>query len=186
MALKLDKKINSYFRRLKQVFLYIIDKCTLECPQCIYKPNNTFSIGDKEIPYSTAINLINAFHALGARKLTFLGGEPTLYGEETNSGYSICDLVYEAKRIGYDYVRMATNGVFESTLLDNDKLKIIDEISFSIDGYDAATNDKIRGKGNFYKTTANIVRAIDLNYHVDITCCIYDEMLEKTTLANIY
>ena len=186
MHFEIDDRFRKHFKNLKQVFLYVIDECSLECPQCIYKPNNLFSIGDKEIPLETAIKLLCDFYELGARKLTFLGGEPTLYGKESNDAYSICDLVHEAKHIGYEYVRMATNGVFDTLLLDNCKLKEIDEISFSLDGYNIATNDAIRGAGNFEKTTRNIAHAIDLDYRVDITCCLYDDMLSKTEFGDYY
>ena len=175
----MDDEFRTHFKELKQVFLYVINKCNLNCPQCIYKPDNIFTIGNKEIPFNTASKLMSDFHEIGARKLTLLGGEPTLYGNEIPNSYSICDLVSEAKSIGYDYVRMDTNGVFESHILDNGKMKLIDEISFSIDGYDSATNDLIRGDGSFNKAIENIKRAIQLEYRIDITCCIHEKLLDK-------
>jgi len=180
MNYKIDRQFRSHFRNLKQVFLYVINKCNLTCLQCIYKPDNLFNTGDIEIPFDTAVDLLADFYKMGARKLTLLGGEPTLYGSESNNAYSICDLVSEAKLIGYDYVRMDTNGIFDAALLENDKLRKIDEISFSIDGYDSEANDKIRGNGSFDKAINNIIQALKLNYRVNMTCCIYNEMLENT------
>jgi MoaA/NifB/PqqE/SkfB family radical SAM enzyme len=116
---------------------------------------------------------------MGAKKLTLLGGEPTLYGQDTKSGYSISCLVNLAKEIGYEYVRMDTNGIFEPSLLEDSNLRKIDEISFSIDGYDEKTNDPIRGEGSFNKAVENITRAIELGYNVDITSCIHNELLKK-------
>jgi len=181
MDFNVDERFNTHFKNLKQVFLYVINKCNLNCPHCIYKPDNLFTIGNREIPFDTAIKLISDFYEMGARKLTLLGGEPTLYGNESNSIYSISDFVIEAKQIGYDYVRMDTNGIFDTSLLYSNNLKRIDEISFSIDGYDSVTNDMIRGDGSFNKATANIAKAIELGYCVDITCCIHEKFLEQTS-----
>lgn len=179
MNFDIDAQFLKHFCNLKQVFIYVINKCNLRCPQCIYKPDNWFTIGNKEIPYETAVKLLSDFYSLGARKLTLLGGEPTLYGTENEHSHSIGDLVVAAKRRGYEYVRMDTNGTFDPVLLDDERLKMLDEISFSIDGYDAKTNDKIRGVGSFDKTVYNISKAVTLGYKVDITSCVYNAMLKK-------
>lgn len=179
MNFNIDTKFLDYFKDLKQVFLYVINECNLNCPQCIYKPNNYFCIGNKEIDYHEAIALISDFYELGARKLTLLGGEPTLYGKYQGKKYLLAELIEQAKRIGYEYIRIDTNGTFDAELLENPSFQKLDEISFSMDGYDKDSCDKIRGKGVFDKETANILRAVSLGYKVDITCCVYQELLEK-------
>ena len=177
MKYRLDKKFKSHFKNLKQVFLYVINDCNLSCPQCIYKPNIYFNIGDKEIPYETAANLLETFHSMGAKKLTILGGEPTLYGKGKDK--NLGDLIELSKSIGYSYVRIDTNGIFDDEYLVNEKIKQLDEISFSIDGYDETTNDKVRGEGNFLRAINNIKKAVTLGYTANITACIYDELLEQ-------
>lgn len=179
MFFEIDEEFRQHFKGLKQVFLYIINECNLSCPQCIYKPNNYFSIGNKEIDYKTAVHLISDFFELGARKLTLLGGEPTLYGKYQDKPNLLADLIAEAKRIGYEYVRMDTNGTFASDLLDLDSFKQIDEISFSMDGYNETTCDMIRGKGVFDIEVENIKRAVINGYKVNITCCVYQDLLAK-------
>lgn len=184
MYFNIDEKFQEHFKGLKQVFLYVINECNLNCPQCIYKPNNYFCIGNKEIDYKTAIELISDFFELGARKLTLLGGEPTLYGKYQNKPFLLASLIAEAKRIGYEYVRIDTNGTFPKSLLEIDDFKRIDEISFSMDGYDEASCDEIRGRGIFKIEIENIKRAIALGYKVDITCCVYQELLKQDTNGN--
>ena len=142
--------------------------------------DNLFSIGNKEIPFNIATELLTSLYNMGARKLTLLGGEPTLYGSEENIGHTVSDLIFHAKKIGYKYVRMDTNGTTDTLFLDDENMKNIDEISFSIDGFDAHTNDGIRGEGSFNKAVTNIRRAVELGYYIDITCCVYDDYLEKT------
>lgn len=179
MYYDIDKKFQLYFKDLKQVFLYVINECNLHCPQCIYKPNNYFTIGEKEIDYETAVKLISDFYELGARKLSILGGEPTLYGKNQGKKYLLADLIAEAKKIGYEYVRIDTNGTFPAELLRLENFRQIDEISFSMDGYDRNTCNQIRGRGVFEKETENMKIAAALGYRIDVTCCVYQELLEK-------
>ncbi|MDO4976783.1 MAG: radical SAM protein [Eubacteriales bacterium] len=186
MYYDIDEKFRNHFKGLKQVFLYVINECNLNCPQCIYKPNNYFCIGKKEIDYDEAVKLITDFYELGARKLTLLGGEPTLYGKYQKNPLLLGDLIAIAKKIGYEHVRIDTNGTFSSEILELDSFRQIDEISFSMDGYDEKSCDLIRGKGVFRKEIDNINRAISLGYRVDVTCCVYQELLEKDTDGNYY
>lgn len=175
MIYNLDSKFVNHFKNIKQVFLYVINDCNLVCPQCIYKPNIYFNIGGKEIPFETAVDLMETFHSIGATKLTILGGEPTIYGRNVEK--KLGDLIHQSKITGYSYVRIDTNGIFDDDYLNNDKLKMLDEISFSIDGYDEKTNDHIRGDGSFIKAINNVKRAVALGYNVNITSCLYDGLL---------
>ncbi len=175
----IDSRFLNHFKNLHQVFVYVVDECNLECEQCLYKPNIKFNIGRKEIPFAELIDLISDFREMGATKLSILGGEPTLYGKLENNK-PLCDLITIAKReLKYQYVRLDTNGTFDSSLLHDEGFKLLDELSFSLDGYDAATNDKIRSHGVFDKAIANIRLAVELGYNVHMTSCIYNELLEK-------
>jgi len=183
---KLEKKFNfqidpqfiSYFNgRLKQVFLYITDCCQLRCKQCLYKPNLTFQIRKKEIDLDTLIKLISDFHKLGALKLTIMGGEPSLYGDRDHK--KLMELIKKARKIGYQYIRMDTNGQFEDDFLSLDGMKELDEISFSLDGYSAKTHDLLRGEGAFKKIVSNIKRAVELGYIVDVTACIHRQLIKR-------
>ena len=79
MFFDIDEKFRKHFRNLQQVFLYITDECNLKCIHCVYKPNITFHLGQKEIELGTAISLLSDFREMGASKLSILGGEPSLY-----------------------------------------------------------------------------------------------------------
>lgn len=176
----IDSKFLNYFRNLKQVFLYITDNCNLECQHCIYKPNVKFGFGNKEIPFDEAIALISDFRDMGATKLSILGGEPTLYGLREHKSYElILQLIEAARSFGYEYIRIVTNGTFKPELLHEPRFKLLNEISFSLDGYDEITNDKVRKRGVFNKAVNNIRVAKQIGYEVHITTCVYNQLLEK-------
>jgi MoaA/NifB/PqqE/SkfB family radical SAM enzyme len=151
--------------KIHQAFFYMIDQCNLACDHCLYKQELTFQMGDKEIPYQRAVDLMCNLHELGAMKITFMGGEPTLYKK-------LPDLILEAKRIGYKYVRIDTNGMFQDSLLDTPGMRALDEITFSLDGPTEELNDSIRGKGVFQKCTKSIRSAVERGYNVQITTCV--------------
>ncbi|PIS35478.1 MAG: hypothetical protein COS24_01645 [Candidatus Nealsonbacteria bacterium CG02_land_8_20_14_3_00_34_20] len=172
IVMKIDKQFEDIFRgKLYQVFMYLIDRCNLSCEQCLYKPNLAFQLHRKEIPYNEAKELLQKFYDLGASKVTFMGGEPTLYKE-------LPQLINDAKEMGYSYVRMDTNGIFPKEFLDDKNVRKIDEITFSLDGYDEKTNS-IRGVGVFKKCTESIKKAVKLGYMVQITCCIHKGLTKK-------
>ncbi len=181
----MDSKFREYFDgRLKQVFLYLTDECHLRCNYCLYKPNLTFHLKEKEIPLKTAIELISDFRELGASKLTIMGGEPTLYGV-SQQWVPLLNLIKESKQMGYEYVRIDTNGMFDSKLLYKEEFKLLDEITFSLDSHKSYVNDVVRGRGSFDKCVSNIRLAVGLGYHVDITACVHKLNAGRDTDGNL-
>lgn len=182
MINKVDPQFIQYFANLKQVFLYITDNCNLECQHCIYKPNVKFGFGNKEIPFDEVYALIADFREMGATKLSILGGEPTMYGLKENGNYELLlQLIESAHNLGYEYIRIVTNGTFQSELLHENRFKLLNEISFSLDGYDEITNDAVRKRGVFRKTLKNIRLAKSLGYDIHTTTCVYNKLLERDT-----
>ena len=127
----MDQKFKDYFgTNLRQVFLYLIDDCNLRCVQCLYKLDICFQVEKKEIAFEDAVKLISDFREMGAVKLTLMGGEPTLYKP-------LLKLIKKAKELGYEHIRIDTNGQFNSKLLEETEFKMLDEITFSIDRTDS-------------------------------------------------
>jgi MoaA/NifB/PqqE/SkfB family radical SAM enzyme len=176
-AFTIDPAFASHFRRLHQVFMYVTDRCNLECEQCIYKPSITHFINE-EIALNDALGLLSAFRRLGAGKVTFLGGEPTLYGHR-QGGKPLLELLQGARALGYEYVRLDTNGQRVLNLLDQHAFRSLDEVAFSLDGFSAETNDPLRGKGTFVRAVDAIRKALRLGYFVTITCCVQKVLLER-------
>lgn len=180
MYFDIDVKFLKHFQNLQQVFLYITDECNLRCAQCIYKPSITYHLGDKEIRLETALRLISDFREMGASKLSILGGEPTLYGA-SQDWKPLLTVIGKAKELGYEYVRLDSNGTTEnlSSLLLKEDFKKLDEISFSIDGPAPEIDGPIRGEGTFDKCVSNIKKAIELGHNVNITCCIHRNLIKR-------
>lgn len=186
MYFQADQEFKDYFKNnLRQVFLYLIDDCNLRCTQCLYKLEIGFQVKKKEIDFEDAVKLISDFREMGAVKLTLMGGEPTLYGIKENNK-PLLELIKKAKELGYEYVRIDTNGQFNSELLEKPEFKMLDEITFSIDGPTKEINDPIRGNGSFEKCVKNIKRAKELGYNIDITSCISKEMIKRDENGNLY
>jgi len=116
-------------------------------------------------------------------KLTILGGEPTLY-DVFHGNKDLLEVIRMAKNVGYDYVRISTNGTFEEELLERRDFKRLDEIAFSLDGFSSRINDPIRGSGTFNKITSNIKHAVKLGYTTSITCCLHKRLLEEGNDGN--
>ncbi len=163
---------NKFYNKIGQVFIYLIDECNLHCSHCLYKAELTFQINRKYIPFDECIELMKSFRKLGAYKISFLGGEPTLHPK-------LPELIHQAKILGYSYIRIDTNGQFDTNLLNNSFFKELNEITFSIDGYNADINDKLRGIGSFENLVKNITYAVQLNMNVHITTCIHKELVIK-------
>jgi MoaA/NifB/PqqE/SkfB family radical SAM enzyme len=171
----IDPAFADHFANLKQVFLYINDECNLGCEQCIYKPHVLYN-ERREIPAASAIGLLAAFRGLGARKLTILGGEPTLYGAR-DGHWPLRRVIEAARHLGFDYLRLDTNGHFPVGAFETAGLELLDEIAFSVDGFDPATNDKLRGAGTFERVTRRIRDAVGRELRCSITCCIHRDLV---------
>jgi MoaA/NifB/PqqE/SkfB family radical SAM enzyme len=176
-ALQLDQSFAAHFRRLHQVFMYITDRCNLECEQCIYKPSISHFINE-EIELGTALDLLLTFRQMGASKVTFLGGEPTIYGHR-EGGRPLLDLILGTRELGYEYIRLDTNGQKTKQFLRQKHFRQLDEIAFSLDGFSPETNDPLRGRGTFIRAVDAIREAIELGYRVTITCCVQKLFVER-------
>lgn len=174
---EMDDAFTNHFRSLHQVFMYITDQCNLRCKQCLYKPTIS-QYPNLEIGLIDALALLRSFRRLGASKVTFLGGEPTLYGRR-QLGSPLFDLIEGTKKIGYEYIRLDTNGLNTPNFMKHPTFSRLSELAFSLDGPTPKINDSLRGKGTFKKTLDSINLAVGLGYFVTITCCIHNGLLKR-------
>ena len=149
-----------------QVFLYVTDECNIRCNQCYYKPSLKHNA---EMPTNVALSLLHKFRELGV-KVSFLGGEPTLYGQ-TDGNEPIHYLIEAARRIGFEDIRMVTNGLFQEAFLKDERLREIDEGTFSMDGDTAEIHDAVRGRKTFERSLKGLQAAVSFGYTVHVTMC---------------
>lgn len=185
MHFEIDSRFREYFKALKQVFLYITDECNLRCVHCLYKPDLVFHLKEKEIDPESVLAMLADFKEMGASKLTIMGGEPTLYGV-SQSWRSLLKVIWEARRLGYEYIRIDTNGQFGEDLLEKEDFRLLDEVTFSLDGPNPEINDSVRGQGTFKRCVSNIQRAVELGYVVDLTCCIHKGLTKRNPDGQLF
>lgn len=165
-------------KKLDQVFLYITHKCNSNCITCYMKE---FSRSNKNMQANQAKNLLEKFNSKGAERLTLLGGEPTLHEE-------LDKIIKIAKKAGYIYIRIQTNGQFSSSLFEKTLfLENVDTFSFSIDGANEKIHRKIRSGCSLKKTTSNMKngrrKGYDIRANVTVTSLNVDQTLDILELA---
>ncbi len=168
-----DEKYSNMFKgHINQVFFYITNLCDANCVQCLYKPMRKYSLIHTQIDKERMVDLLRAYRELGAFKVTFLGGEPTLHKD-------LPFFIKTSKDLGYKYVRIDTNALFDSSLLENEDFRLLDEITFSLDDYDETINDEIRGTKYYKKCVSNIKKAVELGYNAHLTSCIHNRLTKR-------
>lgn len=150
------------------VSLYITDKCNLFCKYC-YRSATADNNGFLDVTYIRDIfgKLSIKFDC---KTLVISGGEPLLHP----------DLHYILRLAGeyFSTIILQTNG----TLIDEENIRWIKEkvnkIRVGLDGSNAEINDKIRGKGSFYK----IMRGIEIirknDVPLTISTTLYDSNIK--------
>ena len=145
--------------KLEQIFLYITLNCNCFCETCYIRGHYS---PIKNLPFDKAKEILSKYLSFGAHRLTLLGGEPTLYKD-------ICKLIEFAKSLGYDYIRIQTNGqFFPSFLREEVIMKNVDTFSFSIDGATEKSNSLIRKGCSLGKTLFNMREAKRIGYDIRV------------------
>lgn len=120
----------------------ITKRCNFRCQQCY---SSSGKPSKDELSYIEVIAILQQLAALGVFYICFLGGEPLMRGR-------IFEILEECQRLGIT-VMFTTNG----WLVNREKAKLLKEAGvtiarISIDGANAETHDKIRGKvGSFQR-----------------------------------
>ncbi len=142
----------------RNVFFHILTACNLSCSHCYInkKEHGTATLTKEQI-----VKWLQLFVDHKKRShLIFLGGEPTLHPD-------LSFAIQKAKEAGF-FVTVDSNGYLFHELLERTTPQLLDFLSFSLDGPDAATNDPIRGSGVFDICVANIKRAVAKGFNVSV------------------
>lgn len=140
------------------LFIYVTTRCNLKCMHCYLgsRLKNPEDMSFEMVQY-----ILDYFATLGAKKVTFIGGEPTIYNDLLAS-------IKYANDIGFDVI-IDTNGVFDPQLLESLAPMKIEYLSFSIDSSTADRHNLMRGGFNsFSHIVNNIEKAKTLGIKVRI------------------
>lgn len=142
----------------RNVFFHILTACNLRCRHCYI---NTAQHGSATLSQETIESWLKLFYDPKKKSnLVFLGGEPTLHPD-------LAACVKTAKNMGYS-VTVDSNGYLLNDFLSATSPDVLDYLSFSLDGPDAAVNDPLRGSGVFEVCVGNIAKAIALGFRVSV------------------
>ncbi len=149
--------------------LYLTNNCNLRCPHCYLSAGD---IIDKEISSKEILDIFDSFVNNSGGKIILTGGEIMLRKD-------IKQIINYCKQKGL-VVEVLSNGVLWTEEFIKWAVGKIDQVQISIDGYNELSNQKVRGKGNFYKA----LKTIDtlLNYDIPTRLAvtpIYRTDLEK-------
>ncbi len=141
------------------VFFHILTACNLSCKHCYINPK---AHGTQTLPIKTIRMWMELFAAgKPSANIIFLGGEPTLHPELPLA-------VIHARHLGYQSITIDTNGFLFHDILDKITPDEVDAISFSLDGAEAQTNDRLRGKGSFNAVMQGIRKAVAAGFGTSV------------------
>jgi len=146
------QKSTSWKSDLDFLWIELTNKCNLNCVHC-YADSSPFNELETKLDYKYWKNILKDAYRLNCRNIQFIGGEPTIYPH-------LNKLIEDAKKIGYDFIEVYTNG----TVLSDEHLKTFTEhnvnLAFSIYSDNKEIHNKItKGKSSFDKMVKNIKRA---------------------------
>jgi len=132
--------------------IYPTLRCNLECRYCDTTLRHVKPDPESELPGSEVTRIVDEAAALGARKLSLLGGGEPLEAPEATFG-----AMERAKAHGMHGI-LGTN----ATLLSTERIALLvalgwDEVHVSLDGPDAETNDSLRD-GSFRRAATAIAQ----------------------------
>ena len=137
--------------------IHLTNTCNLKCPYC-YKDTNNLKMNDKELSVEEIVSSIKTASKNGFSKVTFSGGEPTLWEH-------FKELLNELKAFKDIEFHLITNG---TTNLPDEIIKkmcsVFKSIQISIDSYDEEKNSITRGRGSLDKVSEFSKRLFNEDY----------------------
>lgn len=145
---------------IEQTFVYLTNRCNIKCVTCYSIPN----MKDETLSFEKTCERLVFYRAKGAYKLTLLGGEPTMYK-------NLNELIDFARTVGYTFVRINTNGMFNKKIFDK-IINKIDVFCFSLDGHTEALNEIIRTGSTWNVILRNINEVRKIKPDVRVNCTV--------------
>lgn len=159
---KLERVDRESFDEPKCFDILLNYNCSAKCLFC--SQDFEWRKEPNDLPFEKAVEFMYMAYKNGYRRLGFTGGEPTLRPE-------LPKLIALAKKIGYGYVRIQTNGI---RIADYDYAKLLADagltfVKYSLHGHNAALHDELVAvPGAFEKNLRSIENLKKLNVGIGV------------------
>lgn len=161
--------------KLDFLWLEVISRCNLHCLHCYAdaKQNNVDDPSTEDLR-----KWLNEASDLGCKKVQFTGGECTIRND-------LRDLIDHAKKRGFEFIEVFTNG----TLLTKSLVQYFSQnginVAFSLYSYKPETHEAITGIPGSFGKTLNGLKLL-LAYEVPVRCAVIamkqnEDELEETS-----
>lgn len=135
-----------YLEGYRMLNIYLTNACNLRCDHCFMHSGMPLK---NELPKSEWFRILSEFKEDGGKSVTFSGGEPLM-----NQDFD--EILIHASALGLE-TTILSNGVLWTEERIHHLASYISQIQISIDGFDEASNAKIRGKGHFDRVVRNVI-----------------------------
>ncbi len=153
--------------RIEQVEIQLGHLCNNRCVFCSSGLITSFKLaGQEETP--PALAELDEARRRGARKVTFVGGEPTLQRDFPR-------ILKHARDLGYEEIVVFTNGVRTQQRAYIEQLVAGGPLTFrvSIQGGDEATHDRVTGRpGAFQRILDGLALMNELGQPITVNACL--------------
>lgn len=163
---------------LREIHLDITSACNLNCLTCYQNPYLGPNITD--LNTGQIKQLIDQMKIMNVAKLVISGGEPFLRSD-------LFDIVEYALNCGIAVPTIFTNATVQGADIIQ-KLCCLNKnmvLAVSLDGYNEASNDFIRGKGNFRKAINFIERILSMRSNNNRPKLVIDTMIHPLNYGNL-
>ncbi len=138
---------NSKDKKVKNISYILTDRCNLKCTHCSYSAKHISETEIKNICVN--LDVLKKIISLAPDELSVTGGEPLL---ATNFS-ALMNMLNESFA---GKVTLCTNATMIDEKNAADLCNCFDSFDISLDGYDEASSDAIRGKGVFKRVLKSI------------------------------
>lgn len=137
-----------YKEPLDVVYLALTNKCNLRCKHCSASADINFT---DVLTTEKIKEIIEQLVLLKPKAINVTGGEPMMHAD-------IMDILAHLRSKFDGTILLSTNGLFINDKNSRQLPQYVDNISFSVDGYDEESCANIRGKGVFNRVIKSIKR----------------------------
>ena len=138
--------VPQYLEGYRMLNIYLTNACNLRCDHCFMRSGKPL---ENELPKSEWLRILTEFHLQGGQSVTLSGGEPLM-------NHDFDDIIKHASTLGLE-TTVLSNGILWTEERINQLAPYISQIQISIDGFDEASNAKVRGKGHFDRIVRNVI-----------------------------